>query len=140
MYKQLNKDTLHLLKPVYSDDVVFQDPLHKVEGIQLLTLYFANLYANVDHIEFDIKEVSFNHEQASVFWEMQYSHPKLNKGDLISVEGMSQLKFSKQTHSNTTSAQKITSHRDYFDLGSMLYEQIPLLGSLIKMVKNKAST
>lgn len=129
MYQQLNKDTLHLLTEVYSDEVIFQDPLHKVQGLENLTTYFANLYANVDFIEFNIKDVSSTHEQASVFWEMHYRHFKLNKGNLITVEGMSQLKFSS----------KITSHRDYFDLGSMLYEQLPLLGHMIKLVKNKAS-
>ncbi|WP_076541286.1 nuclear transport factor 2 family protein [Shewanella sp. UCD-KL21] len=129
MYQQLNKDSLHLLKQVYSDDISFQDPLHKVEGIENLTLYFANLYANVDHIEFNIKQVSCSHQQAAVFWVMRYRHPKLNKGQLITVEGMSQLSFN----------EKITAHRDYFDLGSMLYEQLPLIGRLIKYIKNKAS-
>ncbi|WP_102531381.1 nuclear transport factor 2 family protein [Shewanella sp. 10N.286.52.B9] len=129
MYQQLNKDSLHLLNQVYSDEIIFQDPLHKVEGIENLSLYFANLYANVDHIEFDIKEVSCSHQQAAVFWAMHYRHSKLNNGQLITVEGMSQLKFS----------DKITAHRDYFDLGSMLYEQLPLVGRLIKFIKNKAS-
>jgi len=29
---------------------------------------------------------------------------------------------------------KVISHRDYFDLGEMLYEHIPLLGGVIKSI------
>jgi hypothetical protein len=59
---------------------------------------------------------------------MTYSHPKLNKGQSINVEGMSQLRFS----------DKIFAHRDYFDVGQMLYEQVPFLGGLIGLLKNRA--
>ena len=131
MYQQLNKDNLHLLQQVYRDDIRFRDPMHQVSGIDDLTHYFANMYLNVTHIEFDIKEVvvSHNNSQAALYWTMAYSHPKLNKGQTIHVEGMSQLKFD----------DKIYSHRDYFDLGQMLYEQVPFLGGLIGLLKNRAA-
>ncbi|MGK0408645.1 MAG: limonene-1,2-epoxide hydrolase [Shewanella psychromarinicola] len=130
MYQKLNKDNLSMLAQVYRDDIRFQDPLHKVEGIAPLTRYFANMYQNVTHIEFDIKEVviSANQQQAGLYWTMTYSHPKLNKGQNINVEGMSQLRFS----------DKIFAHRDYFDVGQMLYEQVPFLGGLIGLLKNRA--
>ncbi|WP_228768399.1 nuclear transport factor 2 family protein [Shewanella sp. TC10] len=130
MYQSLNKNSLHLLKQVYSKDVVFQDPLHKVDGLNDLTNYFANLYENVDSIDFDIQQVNSTSSQASIFWRMTYSHSKLNGGKSITVDGMSHLSFS----------EKITAHRDYFDLGQMLYEQLPLLGKVIGMVKAKASS
>jgi hypothetical protein len=60
---------------------------------------------------------------------MTYSHPKLNKGQQIQVDGMSQLKFD----------DKIYAHRDYFDLGQMLYEQVPFLGGLIGLLKKRAA-
>ena len=131
MYQQLNKDNLFLLRQVYRDDICFRDPMHHVEGIEALTDYFANMYQNVTHIEFDIKEVviSADKQQAALYWTMSYSHPKLSKGQLINVEGMSQLKFS----------DKIFSHRDYFDLGQMLYEQVPFLGGLIGLLKNRVT-
>lgn len=131
MYQQLNKDNLHLLQQVYRDDIGFRDPMHQVNGIDDLTRYFANMYLNVTHIEFDIKEVVVSHSnsQAALYWTMTYSHPKLNKGQHIQVEGMSQLKFD----------DKIYAHRDYFDLGQMLYEQVPFLGGLISLLKNRAA-
>jgi len=131
MYQKLNKDNLSILAQVYRDDICFEDPMHHVEGIEALTDYFANMYHNVTQIEFDIKEavISADKQQAALYWTMIYSHPKLNKGQPINVDGMSQLKFS----------DKIFSHRDYFDVGQMLYQQVPFLGGLIGLLKKRAS-
>jgi hypothetical protein len=45
---------------------------------------------------------------------------------------MSYLQFDK--------AGKVRYHRDYFDLGAMLYEHLPLLGSLVKTIKRRLGT
>ncbi|MGI2064942.1 nuclear transport factor 2 family protein [Shewanella sp. MF08487] len=129
LYQALNKNNLHLLGQVYGDDIIFTDPMHQISGLESLTQYFAKLYENVQHIQFEIKEVQQSDSQASLFWQMQYRHPKLNKGQLISVDGMSQLKFN----------DKIYFHRDYFDLGQMLYEQVPFIGGLIRLLKMRAA-
>ena len=47
LYQSLNKDNLDRLKEVYSDKVLFIDPIHQVNGIEALTLYFENLYQNL---------------------------------------------------------------------------------------------
>lgn len=129
LYQALNKNNLHLLGQVYGDDIIFTDPMHQISGLESLTQYFAKLYENVQYIQFEIKEVQQSDSQASLFWQMQYRHPKLNKGQLISVDGMSQLKFN----------DKIYFHRDYFDLGQMLYEQVPFIGGLIRLLKMRAA-
>jgi hypothetical protein len=45
------------------------------------------------------------------------------------LEGISHLRF----------GEKIDYHRDYFDLGQMVYEQIPLVGRIIKTIKKRLS-
>lgn len=129
LYQALNKDNLHLLAQVYDDNIRFTDPMHQITGLASLTQYFAKLYKNVKHIHFEIKEVQQDANQAALFWQMQYCHPKLNKGGLIRVDGMSQLKFN----------DKIYFHRDYFDLGQMLYEHLPCMGGLIRLLKDRAA-
>ncbi|WP_420833112.1 nuclear transport factor 2 family protein [Shewanella gaetbuli] len=129
VYQMLNKDNLHLLEDIYRPNIQFQDPLHLVNGLHALTGYFADLYQNVTHIDFDIHAVNLSQDgqQASLFWVMSYCHPKLNKGKIIKVDGTSLLKFD----------EKIFYHRDYFDAGQMLYQHVPLLGSLINLLKKR---
>jgi len=98
MYQTLDKDNMHLLRDVYSDDVVF------------------------------VHDVQSNDSSAYLSWKMDYAHPKLGGNKNISVDGVTHLKFDG----------KVTYHRDYADMGQMLYENIPLLGSAIRLIKKKA--
>jgi hypothetical protein len=68
--------------------------------------------------------------QAALYWTMSFCHPKLNQGSEIVVEGHSYL---------VEQDNKVIKHRDYLDVGAMLYEHIPLLGSVVKTVKRRAA-
>lgn len=127
-YCQLSKHTLHHLPEIYHQDVVFADPAHRIEGLESLHQYFVNLYQNVQRCEFTIYEQHQIEQTAFLVWTMQLQHPKLASGRVIDVQGMSQIKFQDD---------KVIYHRDYFDLGEMLYEQLPLLGSLVRAVKRR---
>ena len=129
VYQQLNKDNLTLLSEIYSKDIRFSDPLHKIAGLSALTDYFKNLYHNVESIDFVIHQVIRDDNTAALKWTMNLVHPKLNAGNGISVEGISLLTFDG----------KINQHQDYFDLGAMLYEQLPIVGGLIGFIKSKVA-
>ena len=56
---------------------------------------------------------------------MSYSHPRLAGGGQIDVAGISHIRFD----------DKINYHRDYYDLGEMLYEHLPAYGWLTRKLK-----
>ncbi|NRB66796.1 MAG: nuclear transport factor 2 family protein [Vibrio sp.] len=128
IYQQLSKDNLHLLNGVYHQDVVFEDSAHRLQGWQALQSYFDSLYTNVRRCDFDIKEQQQSGDSGFLTWSMSLEHPKLQKGKTVVVNGVSHLKFKDG---------KVIYHRDYFDLGEMLYENLPLLGSVIKTIKQR---
>ena len=57
-------------------------------------------------------------------------HKQLNGQKPIEVQGHSHLKMLDG---------QVVYHRDYLDIGSMLYEHIPVLGCAIKSIKKRAS-
>lgn len=128
VYQNLTKHNLVSLETVYHKDIKFEDPLHKVEGLDNFITYFENLYTNVISCSFDINHTIQTNNEAGVYWEMRYQHPKLKSGKTISVTGHSHLKIQNG---------KIIYHRDYLDAGSMLYEQIPLLGTAVRFIKKR---
>jgi len=128
MYQTLDKDNMHLLRDVYSDDIVFIDALHEIQGIDALEKYFEGMYQNLLYCRFDIQDVQSGESSAYLNWKMDYAHPKLGGKENIRVDGVTHLKF----------ADKITYHRDYADMGQMLYENIPVLGSAIRLIKKRA--
>lgn len=129
IYQQLNTKNLDLLSDIYDENIVFEDPMHRVEGFKNLQKYFEQLYRNLKSCTFAIKDVIADDDNAAVYWTMIFVHPKLNSGKPVEVQGTSKLH---------REGAKVIYHRDYLDIGAMLYEQIPLVGSMIKMIKKRA--
>lgn len=129
IYQQLTTGNLHLLANIYDENIVFEDPMHKVEGFENLKQYFEQLYQNLTSCTFAINQVIANDDNAAVYWTMSYVHPKLNGAKLVEVQGTSKIK---------RLGNKVIHHQDYLDIGAMLYEQIPVVGSMIKMIKKRA--
>ena len=129
LYQQLNLQQLHRLPEVYADEVIFIDPAHRIEGLSAPGDYFAALYQRLAYCRFEI--ISQQHEgaQAWLSWVMTFSHPRLAAGQPVRVAGATRLEFD--------AAGKVRVHRDYFDLGALLYEQLPLLGPLVRLIKGR---
>lgn len=130
-YQALSIDNLDLLASIYHEEVTFIDPIHQVKGFNNLYDYFKSLYENLSQCDFVINKIIINEHEAAIYWDMTYIHPKLNRGKAVSVAGSSHIKGQDD---------KVTYHRDYLDVGVMLYEQLPLLGRLIKWIKAKAAS
>lgn len=128
-FAALDKDNLDRLNTLYTDDVLFTDPLHQIRGIKDMRRYFGELYANVTQLHFDF----YGFDETSpgsgyLRWTMSYAHPRLAKGRTIRVDGCSHLMWR---------ADKVYQHRDYFDAGGLLYEHLPVMGTLIAWLKRR---
>jgi ethanolamine utilization protein EutA (predicted chaperonin) len=129
VYSSLKADNLASLATIYHPEVEFVDPMHKVKGLVALEDYFQQLYQNVISCDFVIEQLLESQNQAAIYWTMTLRHSALAGGTRIKVEGHSQLQMVDNL---------VIYHRDYFDLGAMLYEQVPLLGAVVKYIKQRA--
>lgn len=139
-YVDLESMKVEELADIYSNDVTFIDPIAAHSGIAAVQTYFTKLLRNAKNCSFTIhsidKVASLSNEEKSgsallaylVTWKMTFTTSGINKGNPIDVDGISQLKIRDD---------KIIFHRDYYDLGQMVYENIPLLGRIIKRIKRK---
>ena len=126
-YTNLASMQVSELASIYNEDVVFIDPIAKHEGLSAVENYFSKLLSNSQHCDFTIHTKQLNDSNnCTVTWTMKFTSSKMNKGKPISVDGITMLVIEND---------KITYHRDYYDLGQMLYENVPLLGLIIKRIK-----
>jgi ketosteroid isomerase-like protein len=130
LYNQLDKSNLELLAHVYGDNIVFEDPLHKIEGLPALTDYFANMYENLNQGQFDIHTSFEQNNKASVYWVMTFSHKKIKQGQTLKVNGNTYLEFENG---------KVIYHRDYFDAGEMIYQHLPVFSTVINLIKRRTA-
>jgi len=131
-FNEYNGKNQEILDELYHPKVVFEDPITRVEGLDSLKKYYQHAYANVKSIRFDFINMIEAENTFTCEWDMHLQAKMLNFGKEIVVKGVSILIFDEKTS-------KIIRHRDYLDLGEMVYEQIPGIGSVIKILKKQLS-
>lgn len=129
LFNNLSAGNVDDIRKVYSGDVRFQDPFLTVDGIEELTRYFSGAYSNVTSCTFDFGDPVINGRDVCIPWIMRLRHKRIRNGQQVNVDGISQI---------TIHGGKVTSHRDYFDVGQLLYENLPVLGKAIRWIRSQA--
>jgi len=124
-FMNLNQDNIDDIEALYRPDVVFKDPFNTIHGLDNLKQYFFEMYQNVRQCSFQFSNTIVQGQNATLFWTMSLYHKRINSGNRIDVPGASHIQFS----------DKISLHHDYFDAGALIYENLPIIGYLIKQIK-----
>lgn len=125
-YSSFSPLSLNCLEDIYDDKVIFQDPIARIEGLSSLRRHFESTMQGLRFCEFEITRVQGGDVLSYLEWNMHFSHPRLRSGKPISLSGISVIE----------AGEKVISHRDYYDMGEMVYENLPILRSIIKVLKN----
>lgn len=128
VFNELRSDNTHILDDYYASDVVFYDPVGSIKTIDKMKLYYQNMYDGVENIRFDFSNFAKQGEIYYFSWVMYLKTPKLNNSKEFPVTGVSEIHFRDGL---------VYYHRDYFDLGEMVYERIPVVGWLTKKIKKR---
>jgi hypothetical protein len=127
-YGTLGQESLGRIGQLYHDAVTFRDPVAAHEGLAALESYFRRLLSGGSDCRFVIHEQDFGSASAWVRWTMTFCHPRLNRGRLVAVSGVSLLRFTDD---------RITEQEDFYDLGAMLYEQLPVIGPVVRFLRRR---
>ncbi|WP_026376953.1 nuclear transport factor 2 family protein [Aestuariibacter salexigens] len=125
-YQALENKDISGLRDVYADNIEFIDPITQHRGIEQLEQYFLSLLKNTISCKFAIHNVVHQDESASINWTMTFQSRRIKDGKALSVDGCSMIRIEND---------KITYHRDFFDIGQMVYEHVPLVGWAVKRIK-----
>lgn len=123
-FRVLHESDLSQLRTIYDENIVFKDPVHEIRGLVELEDYFTSMCSDLSDCRFEYLDELVDENAAYVKWMMHFKHPKLGNR-LISVRGVSHLEI----------GDKIEFHEDFYDMGAMLYEQLPLLGNVTRWLK-----
>lgn len=126
-FEGLNLNTVDHLIDIYSNDAVFKDPFNEVKGRTAIKKIFTHMFEQVDQPQFIVlKDISNTHE-ACLTWEFRFYFKNERKQQVI--KGCSWLTISQDS--------LITEHRDYWDAAEELYEKLPLIGFIMRLLKKK---
>jgi len=127
VFNRLDGTNLELLEGIYSPDVGFEDPVHRLQGLPALTGYYRRLYDGVMSCRFEFEDEIAQSDRAALVWVMHFQHARFQKGRMLTLAGVSHLRF----------GERVDYHRDYFDMGAFIYERVPLLSAVIRRIKQR---
>jgi len=128
-FETLSQDHVGALADLYSADVYFKDPFNEVHGQAAIVSIFKHMYLQVDAPRFQIRKSILEGDDAFIVWDFHF-RMKNNKGPELCIHGSSHLRFA--------SDHRVEYHRDYWDSAEELYEKIPGLGWLIRLLRHAA--
>ena len=123
-FKDLKKADWSQLGNFYADNILFRDPVHELHGLVTLEDYFNTLCADLIVCRFEFLDQVVDDHSAYLKWIMHFRHPRLGN-EIIDVRGVSHLRWT----------DKIEFHEDFYDMGAMLYERLPVLGNVTRWLK-----
>lgn len=127
LYEQFGTEVLTRLDDLYTADIEFRDPVHTLHGCLAVKHYLRRMASSLRCYRIRYLDEVTGPYSAYLTWEMDYAHPKVKGGQTITVRGMTQLKYT----------DKVYYHEDCYDLGALLYEQLPVLGLATRTLKQR---
>ncbi len=114
------EDVLHDLRAIYSEDVVFQDPMQKIRGLEAFFATNRKLIARATELRFDVEAPVGTDDEFFLAWTMRF---RGKFGPLLETDGV--------THVKTVGG-RVVYHRDHWDLATLTASALPGGPSLLR--------
>ena len=131
-FEHLQPHDLAHLDQLYTQDAQFKDPFNDVQGIPAIAHIFAHMFERLDAPRFVITQQVTQGTQCFVTWDFEFVMPQLEGGKPQTIHGASHLVLRQ-----TSGMWRIAVHRDYWDAAEELYEKLPLIGHVMRWLKQR---
>ncbi|MDD7911038.1 MULTISPECIES: nuclear transport factor 2 family protein [Pseudovibrio] len=127
-FETVSPENIDAVHGMISDDVHFIDPFNDVRGRDMVEKILHRMFHDVQQPKFQILDLAWSNGLCFMRWDFTCHQKRL--GDW-GVRGMTELHFDAQG--------RISAHYDYWDASTHFYTRIPVIGSMIRWVKKRAS-
>lgn len=126
-YEQLRPEDLPRLAEIYAADARFKDPFNEVQGVPAISAVFGHMFRTLTAPRFVVTAQVVQGDQAFLCWEFLFRF----KGETA------ERRIRGATHLQVDAQARVVLHRDYWDAAEELYEQLPLLGTLMRWLRRR---
>ncbi len=126
-FEELTPDRLNELERFCAPKIRFRDPFNDVTGVAALQRVFLKMYEDVDEPRFRLDDIAVSGATAYLRWHMTFR--KMSKD--WEIVGMSEVHFDGEG--------RAVAHIDHWDAAGQLYERLPIVGALIRILKRRLS-
>ena len=135
-FEKLSPADLSTLGNWYATDARFKDPFKEVQGVAAIEAIFAHMFDSLHEPRFVVTERIVQGTQCFLVWDFLFRFKTMDSAKTQCIRGGSHLQFV-PTQAGTW---RISLHRDYWDAAEELYEKLPLLGGLMRWLKQRVNS
>ena len=128
-FESISPQTLANIGEVYANDAFFKDPFNEVHGLEAIRHIYTHMFEQVDNPRFVVTLSVLEGENAFLTWDFLFRMRRFSTEEQC-VRGA--------THIRLDANERIAMHRDYWDVAEELYEKLPVLGGLMRLLKRRA--
>jgi hypothetical protein len=114
---------------VYAEGAYLDDTIATHYGPAEIRSYFLQTAETMTSFEVNILDSVRSGADHYISWEMIFAAPKLANGEPIHSVGISQVRFDENG--------RVVFHQDFWDSGRHIYGQIPVVGGMIGIIKDR---
>lgn len=114
---------------LYADDAYFNDQIKELRGGHAIGDYLARAAEMLVDPVIETDQVTENDGHFYVRWTMTFRTARSPEEALTTARGVSHLIFGPD--------EKIAFQKDYWDVTTAIWEKVPVLGALVRKVKNR---
>jgi len=123
------ENVLAKVRHVYAEDAYYFDTFKEVNGIDAIEAYILRTLKAVESSTFEFTDIAVSEGNYYFRWITDMKFKILKKGQVFRSYGITHIRFDETG--------KVVLHMDYWDSASGLFEHIPVLGGLIKLIKRR---
>ena len=106
----------------FAENAHFRDPFNDVHGITAIRQVFAHMYQQCAQPRFEVYDYATSGQVAYLHWRFDCDR-------YLTIDGLSKVLFDEQG--------LVLEHIDYWDAAAQVYQRIPLLGSILRIIRRK---
>jgi steroid Delta-isomerase len=126
-FEALTPSDVKRISDFYRDDARFKDPFNDVHGVAAIEHVFAHMYVALNEPRFVVRDIVAEGSQCFLTWDFLFRFKRFSPTQEQCVRGGSHIVFDGNG--------RIALHRDYWDAAEELYEKLPLVGTLLRLLK-----
>ena len=131
-FEQLSPAGVATIGQLYAPQARFKDPFNEVQGVPAIEAIFAHMFKALEQPRFVVTGRVVQGQQCFLTWDFLFAFKNFEKGVTQTVRGASHLVLDAQG--------MVTQHRDYWDVAEELYEKLPVVGALMRWLKQRANS
>ena len=131
-FETLTPESVAALNTLYASNARFKDPFNDVQGVPAIQGVFEHMFASLHEPRFVVTGRVQQGDQAFLTWDFKFRFKRFDTVTTQTVRGATHLLLDGQG--------QVTLHRDYWDAAEELYEKLPVVGGLMRWLKQRANT